>query len=137
MTKVHGKRYAYKFDFHGLMAACQAQAQAGSSTTGDGVLSYKYHTHHSELGAALYPAPTTKLPLLPAPVTPTVSPYWSTAAAAAASSASLQSIYSVAPMRYPYNPGNNWCEHDKRNKHKDITFHYIWHTCGIKFSVLL
>ncbi|XP_058447745.1 DNA-binding protein D-ETS-6-like [Malaya genurostris] len=27
MTKVHGKRYAYKFDFHGLMAACQAQAQ--------------------------------------------------------------------------------------------------------------
>ncbi|XP_017011523.2 DNA-binding protein D-ETS-6 isoform X2 [Drosophila takahashii] len=29
MTKVHGKRYAYKFDFHGLMAACQAQAQGG------------------------------------------------------------------------------------------------------------
>ncbi|XP_076296523.1 DNA-binding protein Ets97D isoform X2 [Lasioglossum baleicum] len=26
MTKVHGKRYAYKFDFHGLMMACQAQA---------------------------------------------------------------------------------------------------------------
>lgn len=22
MTKVHGKRYAYKFDFHGLMTAC-------------------------------------------------------------------------------------------------------------------
>ncbi|KAL1139405.1 hypothetical protein AAG570_006389, partial [Ranatra chinensis] len=31
MTKVHGKRYAYKFDFHGLMAACQAQAQSGGS----------------------------------------------------------------------------------------------------------
>ncbi|KAH8353411.1 hypothetical protein KR084_010796 [Drosophila pseudotakahashii] len=29
MTKVPGKRYAYKFDFHGLMAACQAQAQGG------------------------------------------------------------------------------------------------------------
>uniref|UniRef100_A0AAG5D9I1 ETS domain-containing protein n=1 Tax=Anopheles atroparvus TaxID=41427 RepID=A0AAG5D9I1_ANOAO len=27
MTKVQGKRYTYKFDFHGLMAACQAQAQ--------------------------------------------------------------------------------------------------------------
>ncbi|XP_058056546.1 DNA-binding protein D-ETS-6-like [Anopheles bellator] len=35
MTKVQGKRYTYKFDFHGLMAACQAQAQltdAGTST---------------------------------------------------------------------------------------------------------
>ncbi|KAH8273670.1 hypothetical protein KR018_007994 [Drosophila ironensis] len=34
MTKVHGKRYAYKFDFHGLMAACQAQAQGGDPSTG-------------------------------------------------------------------------------------------------------
>ena len=25
MTKVHGKRYAYKFDFHALMQACQTQ----------------------------------------------------------------------------------------------------------------
>lgn len=33
MTKVHGKRYAYKFDFHGLMAACQQQAQGGDPTT--------------------------------------------------------------------------------------------------------
>ncbi|EAT41880.1 AAEL006533-PA [Aedes aegypti] len=33
MTKVHGKRYAYKFDFHGLMAACQAQAQLTEPTT--------------------------------------------------------------------------------------------------------
>ncbi|XP_026466027.1 DNA-binding protein D-ETS-6-like, partial [Ctenocephalides felis] len=29
MTKVHGKRYAYKFDFHGLMMACQAQSTSG------------------------------------------------------------------------------------------------------------
>lgn len=33
MTKVHGKRYAYKFDFHGLMAACQQQAQGSDPTT--------------------------------------------------------------------------------------------------------
>ncbi|XP_055599633.1 ETS domain-containing transcription factor ets-5-like [Uranotaenia lowii] len=33
MTKVHGKRYAYKFDFHGLMAACQAQAQLNEPGT--------------------------------------------------------------------------------------------------------
>ena len=26
MTKVHGKRYAYKFDFHGLAAATQPAA---------------------------------------------------------------------------------------------------------------
>lgn len=32
MTKVHGKRYAYKFDFHGLMAACQQQAQGNDPT---------------------------------------------------------------------------------------------------------
>ncbi|XP_030767242.1 uncharacterized protein LOC115890999 [Sitophilus oryzae] len=51
MSKVHGKRYAYKFDFHGLMAACQAQAQG----QGDMVASYKYQPHQSELGAALYP----------------------------------------------------------------------------------
>jgi hypothetical protein len=31
MSKVHGKRYAYKFDFTGLMQACQAQNGEGSS----------------------------------------------------------------------------------------------------------
>ncbi|KAJ8939516.1 hypothetical protein NQ318_022234 [Aromia moschata] len=52
MSKVHGKRYAYKFDFHGLMAACQAQAQG----QGDVMPTYhKYQPHQSELGAALYP----------------------------------------------------------------------------------
>uniref|UniRef100_A0A914C8X3 ETS domain-containing protein n=1 Tax=Acrobeloides nanus TaxID=290746 RepID=A0A914C8X3_9BILA len=32
MTKVHGKRYAYKFDFHGLAQACQ-QCQSSTSAT--------------------------------------------------------------------------------------------------------
>ncbi|XP_020717288.1 DNA-binding protein D-ETS-6-like isoform X2 [Ceratitis capitata] len=45
MTKVHGKRYAYKFDFHGLMAACQAQAQGCDPTTSM-LSSYKHHHHH-------------------------------------------------------------------------------------------
>lgn len=44
MTKVHGKRYAYKFDFHGLMAACQAQAQ-GPDTAGTMMAYSKYHSH--------------------------------------------------------------------------------------------
>lgn len=68
MSKVHGKRYAYKFDFHGLMAACQAQAQG----QGDVMPTYhhKYQHHQSELGAALYPTTaatngaTTKLPTI-------------------------------------------------------------------------
>lgn len=48
MTKVHGKRYAYKFDFHGLMAACQAQAQ-GCDPTSSMISSYKHH-HHAAAG---------------------------------------------------------------------------------------
>ncbi|KFB39881.1 hypothetical protein ZHAS_00007257 [Anopheles sinensis] len=43
MTKVQGKRYTYKFDFHGLMAACQAQAQltdtASSGSSSANILS--------------------------------------------------------------------------------------------------
>ncbi|XP_056638780.1 DNA-binding protein D-ETS-6-like [Diorhabda sublineata] len=51
MSKVHGKRYAYKFDFQGLMVACQAQAQG----QGDVLPTYhKYQPHQSDLGAALY-----------------------------------------------------------------------------------
>nr|XP_009943616.1 PREDICTED: protein FEV [Opisthocomus hoazin] len=34
MTKVHGKRYAYKFDFHGLAQACQP---AGPAPPGHGL----------------------------------------------------------------------------------------------------
>lgn len=62
MTKVHGKRYAYKFDFHGLMLACQAQAQG---TSADPTMTYaKYHTHQTELGTALYPS-APKIPSIP------------------------------------------------------------------------
>nr|CAH7722936.1 unnamed protein product [Callosobruchus chinensis] len=55
MSKVHGKRYAYKFDFHGLMAACQAQAQ-GQTAELMSPMAYhhKYQSHQTELGAALY-----------------------------------------------------------------------------------
>lgn len=42
MTKVHGKRYAYKFDFHGLMAACHSQAQGCDATNS---MIPKYHPH--------------------------------------------------------------------------------------------
>ncbi|GLH09795.1 DNA-binding protein D-ETS-6, partial [Gryllus bimaculatus] len=122
MTKVHGKRYAYKFDFHGLMAACQAQVQ-GSGCGGDAFA--KLH-HQGELSPPLYPvhaaaaaaAAGAKLPALMQPPPPFPAPsYWTSAAASVASaasaasvaSASLSSIYSAAAVphssaRYPY-PG--------------------------------
>ncbi|KAE9413584.1 hypothetical protein Angca_007043, partial [Angiostrongylus cantonensis] len=34
MTKVHGKRYAYKFDFQGLAQACHNSINAGSDISG-------------------------------------------------------------------------------------------------------
>lgn len=56
MTKVHGKRYVYKFDFHGLMIACQQQAAGLSSdvpnpTSSSAMLAmaaspYKYCPYH-------------------------------------------------------------------------------------------
>lgn len=47
MSKVHGKRYAYKFDFAGLAAAMQPQAPSGSLAAEHGAssaaaLSYRY-----------------------------------------------------------------------------------------------
>ncbi|TMS36570.1 hypothetical protein L596_003704 [Steinernema carpocapsae] len=39
MTKVHGKRYAYKFDFNGLAQACQNSATSELTTAG---LSYQH-----------------------------------------------------------------------------------------------
>ncbi|KAK2583289.1 hypothetical protein KPH14_009293 [Odynerus spinipes] len=51
MTKVHGKRYAYKFDFHGLMMACQAQAgitmEPATTSRGTGPNCHPHHAHHA------------------------------------------------------------------------------------------
>ncbi|XP_053692519.1 LOW QUALITY PROTEIN: DNA-binding protein D-ETS-6 [Sabethes cyaneus] len=59
MTKVHGKRYAYKFDFHGLMAACQAQAQLNEpSTSGMISPSYDNFSSHTDLYGTARPAGT-------------------------------------------------------------------------------
>ena len=65
MTKVHGKRYAYKFDFHAIMQACQIQYPDSSS-------SYRYAAdfnsllaHHSNSYAAAAASGYSKLPGLP------------------------------------------------------------------------
>ncbi|KAH8360945.1 hypothetical protein KR093_000940 [Drosophila rubida] len=60
MTKVHGKRYAYKFDFHGLMAACQAQAQ-GCDPASSMISSYKHHHHAAAAGGAPHALPPQHL----------------------------------------------------------------------------
>ncbi|XP_076230975.1 DNA-binding protein D-ETS-6 [Calliopsis andreniformis] len=76
MTKVHGKRYAYKFDFHGLMMACQTQAgitlETSPTSRGTGANCYPHrspHTHH------LYPtgSPSSQHPSV-APPTPAPPP---------------------------------------------------------------
>ncbi|XP_029162133.1 transcriptional regulator ERG-like [Nylanderia fulva] len=48
MTKVHGKRYAYKFDFHGLMMACQSQAgiMTLEASTSSRLTNSNCHPHH-------------------------------------------------------------------------------------------
>jgi len=50
MTKVHGKRYAYKFDFQGLAAATQPAAADPSAYKYQSDLfmtTYHHHHHHS------------------------------------------------------------------------------------------
>ncbi|EGI60619.1 DNA-binding protein D-ETS-6 [Acromyrmex echinatior] len=46
MTKVHGKRYAYKFDFRGLTMACQSQAGIMLEASTSRVTNTSCHPHH-------------------------------------------------------------------------------------------
>lgn len=46
MTKVHGKRYAYKFDFHVLRMACQSQAGIMLEASTSRVTNANCHSHH-------------------------------------------------------------------------------------------
>ncbi|KAL0267067.1 UNVERIFIED_CONTAM: hypothetical protein PYX00_009434 [Menopon gallinae] len=108
MTKVHGKRYAYKFDFHGLMLACQAQAQG---TSGDPTMTYaKYHTHQAELSSALYPG-GPKIPSIPSvthgsgnTLFPGPSPYWTSASVSSSLSFYSASTSHGTGQRYPPYP---------------------------------
>lgn len=55
MTKVHGKRYAYKFDFQGLAAATQPTTTDNYKSAGYGselfmhTPSYHHHHHHNAI----------------------------------------------------------------------------------------
>ncbi|KYM78670.1 DNA-binding protein D-ETS-6 [Atta colombica] len=68
MTKVHGKRYAYKFDFRGLTMACQSQAgimlEASTSTRVTNTSCHPHHQAHRTsrlypVGPAQHSAPST------------------------------------------------------------------------------
>ncbi|XP_030066277.1 protein FEV [Microcaecilia unicolor] len=65
MTKVHGKRYAYKFDFHGLAQVCQPASAAEHAL-------YKFQGNLAPL-----PFPSmSKLNLMTSGVSPTSFSYW-------------------------------------------------------------
>ena len=52
MTKVHGKRYAYKFDYHALMQACQTQSHEAAAVAASG---YKYPSEFGLFSSPGYP----------------------------------------------------------------------------------
>ncbi|KAK9876608.1 hypothetical protein WA026_013986 [Henosepilachna vigintioctopunctata] len=89
MSKVHGKRYAYKFDFHGLMAACQTQGQGQADVM---PTYHKYQQHQSDLGAALYPSAPPAPPKLPSILPPTTQ--------------HSQSGFFSPPSYWPYSHGS-------------------------------
>ncbi|XP_015197216.1 transcriptional regulator ERG isoform X3 [Lepisosteus oculatus] len=76
MTKVHGKRYAYKFDFHGIAQALQPHPPESSMYKYPSDLSYmsSYHAHQQKMNfVAPHPPalPVTSSSFFAAP-----SPYW-------------------------------------------------------------
>ncbi|XP_057553328.1 transcriptional regulator ERG isoform X10 [Hippopotamus amphibius kiboko] len=76
MTKVHGKRYAYKFDFHGIAQALQPHPPESSLYKYPSDLPYmgSYHTHPQKMNfVAPHPPalPVTSSSFFAAP-----NPYW-------------------------------------------------------------
>jgi friend leukemia integration 1 transcription factor len=55
MTKVHGKRYAYKFDFQGLAAATQPATSDPSSYKYQSELFMSSYHHSAKLGSFMSP----------------------------------------------------------------------------------
>lgn len=104
MTKVHGKRYAYKFDFHGLMAACQAQAQGDPSSS---LMSNyaKFHNHHH----SAHPQPTLQCEInYPSPSTSGILSSTNSIGFKSIQpisvSSNSSSPFSVSPTYWPYSP---------------------------------
>lgn len=120
MSKIHGKRYAYKFDFHGLMAACQAQAQNSSelASVSNNMISSNYNKYQSnatqsEYNSQIYATTTGTTTGTTTSATPSVSNYSSspssksgtspTAASSSSASPSTATMFPSPPF-WPYSP---------------------------------
>ncbi|XP_042199905.1 Friend leukemia integration 1 transcription factor isoform X3 [Callorhinchus milii] len=77
MTKVHGKRYAYKFDFHGIAQALQPHPTESPMYKYPSDLSYmtSYHAHPQKMNF-VSPHPTS-MPVTSSSFFGAASPYWS------------------------------------------------------------
>ncbi|XP_056634765.1 DNA-binding protein D-ETS-3 isoform X1 [Diorhabda carinulata] len=75
MTKVHGKRYAYKFDFQGLAAATQPATSDPSSYKYQSELFMSSYHHSAKLGSFMSPHAT--IPSSAASIFPSPGSYWS------------------------------------------------------------
>ncbi|XP_061573369.1 fli-1 proto-oncogene, ETS transcription factor-related sequence isoform X1 [Cololabis saira] len=76
MTKVHGKRYAYKFDFHGISQAHQSHAADGGIVKYQTEMAYvqPYHSHQPKMNfMGAHPAP---MPVSPGNFFGPPSTYW-------------------------------------------------------------
>ncbi len=99
MTKVHGKRYAYKFDFAGIAQAMQPAAAdpAAYKYQQDLLMSYQHQQKLNLMSAAHAPIPSSATSgFFPT----TASSYWSTAAVGAGSNfyPSLAPNHTMGPM---------------------------------------
>ena len=110
MTKVHGKRYAYKFDFAGLAQSMQptdpsTAAAVGYKYAADTLLMpayHRYHHHHHSTAAGslmsmkahpISPSPPPPPPPPPPPFFASPPSYWSPAAAAASACGQAANLY--------------------------------------------
>ncbi|XP_048368825.1 Friend leukemia integration 1 transcription factor isoform X2 [Sphaerodactylus townsendi] len=77
MTKVHGKRYAYKFDFHGIAQALQPHPTESSMYKYPSDLSYmpSYHAHQQKVNFVPPHVPSS-MPVTSSSFFGAASPYW-------------------------------------------------------------
>ncbi|XP_078260441.1 protein FEV [Rhinoraja longicauda] len=87
MTKIHGKRYAYKFDFHGLAQVCQPTAAEHAL--------YKFQTHNL---AHIPFSEIPKLNIVASNVSPSGFSYWSGPAPALYPGHGLQTPSHFSPV---------------------------------------
>lgn len=89
MTKVHGKRYAYKFDFHGIAQALQPHPTESSMYKYPSDLAYvpPYHAHQQKVNF-VSPHPPS-MPVTSSNFFGPSNPYWSSPTAGIYPSASV------------------------------------------------